>query len=305
MRTIPALLLFALATGCGDQPFQPDRSLRLALQASGLLDGGSAEYRIFVEDTVAVAHGQVSEGETDTVRISSSEAVRVSWQDAPLTLDSATYIFAPLVRDTVIDQSDRDTTVTLPNSYQLASGGFVLTAPGIPAQAAATWQVWSNDTSVAGGNLRAGEVLRRGDMPLGNARLQLDTVVVEIGGVHHAYAPPERDTPLSISPTLDLIPVEAPYALSSVPVRLGPSGLPAETLAPWVLQLSGSFDITGSAPTGSLELVELVPAGSYTLQWGEVTVDGTTYRPDPASQTVALDPQIEPYDFQVTYSAAP
>jgi hypothetical protein len=306
MRTLGFVLLVALAAGCGDDPLQPERSLSIELRAAGLPDGASAEYRIFVEDSVAIAHGLVANGETDTVRVGSSDAVKVRWQDARATVDQADYIFAPAEPETVIDQSDRDTSVALLGSYSLMSGGFVLTTTGIPVQSLAFWRAWSGDAVVADGLLAPGAVLRRGDLPPGTDRLQLDTVLIVADGMHHAYASPQHEIPLSVIASLDLMEIDAPYALASVVLRMMPSGLPAAAVAPWALYVAGGgYSIGGGAETATAPLFELIPAGEYTLEWGEVTVDGLTYLPDPASLPVTLDPRIEPYEFAVAYHSAP
>ena len=51
--------------------------------------------------------------------------------------------------------------------------------------------------------------------------------------------------------------------------------------------------------------MELVEPGDHTLDWGEVTVEGVTYLPDPASIPVMLEPRIEPYVFEVVYQPQP
>jgi hypothetical protein len=62
MRVNPLylLILAALDAGCEDDLLETERSLRVALQAVGLPEGVSAEYRIFVDDTVGIAHGEVA-----------------------------------------------------------------------------------------------------------------------------------------------------------------------------------------------------------------------------------------------------
>jgi hypothetical protein len=307
MRTT-AFLLGLLATGCGDeQSFGPGRSVRLQLGVAGLPDGGSAEYRIFVQDTVAIAHGRVANSESDTVRISSSAALRVRWQDALLPVGEADYIFAPGEREVLIDESSRDTSAAVAGWYTLASGGFILTTPGVPLQMSAYW--WArnaDDIVVAGGPLRAGEVVRRGDLPPGSTRLQLDTILVELGGLFHEYAPPQHFIPLSISASLDLIPVNAPFSLVSAAVRVRPTGLPADTRAPWGLTtLAGDYSVGGQALTDSVHSVSPIPPGDYNMTWGDVTVAGVTYRPNPASQPATLEPSLVPYEFAVLYTAVP
>ena len=307
MRAITVLLAL-LATACGDDRlFDPGRSVRLAFGVTGLPDGASAEYRVFVQDTVAIAHGRIANSESDTVRISSTAALRVRWQDALVPVGEADYIFGPGQREVLLDESDTDTTVAVAGSYALASGGFILTAPGIPLQATSSWLVWSEEDSLlANGPLRPGEVVRRGDLPPGSARLQLDTALAEIDGVRHAYVPPQHDVPLSISSSLDLVAIDAPYALASGVVRLSPSGLPAGTRAPWGLNsIAGDYGVGGSTLTGTVQLEDLIRPGSYTVEWGEVTVDGVTYRPDPASSPATLDPRLEPYEFAALYAPAP
>jgi len=307
MRAITVLLAL-LATACGDDRlFDPGRSVRLAFGVTGLPDGASAEYRVFVQDTVAIAHGRIANSESDTVRISSTAALRVRWQDALVPVGEADYIFGPGQREVLLDESDTDTTVAVAGSYALASGGFILNAPGVPLQASARWYAWNEDDSlVAVGPLRAGEVVRRGDLPPGNARLELDTVRVELNGLGHYYAAPQQVFPLSINASLDLIPVEAPYALASVVVRVSPSGLPAGTYAPWGMNsVAGEFGAGGRALTDDFQLAEGIRPGSYTFEWGEVTVDGVTYRPDPASQPATLVPSLEPYEFEAVYAPAP
>jgi hypothetical protein len=307
MRAV-AVPLALLAAGCGgERSFGPGRSVRLQFEVAGLPDGGSAEYRVFVGDTVAVAHGMVANGETDTVRISSTAALRVRWQDALVPVGQADYVFAPGRREVLIEEADRDTTVSVAGAYTLGSGGFILTAPGIPAHGSASWGVWSEDVNlVASGPLRSGEVVRRGDLPPGSMRLQLDTALVELDGVFHAYTPPELNVPLSISASLDLIPIDATYALASAVVRMSVSGLPAGTYAPWGLNtLAGDYGVGGSVLTDTTQTVDRVRPASYNVEWGEVTIDGVTYRPDPAIQPATLDPRIEPYEFAALYAAVP
>jgi hypothetical protein len=306
MRVIVALLGL-LAIGCGGESFGPGRSVRLQLEVSGLPEGGSAEYQVFVQDSVGIAHGLVANGETDTVRISSESALRVRWQDALLPVGDASYIFRPGQPEVLIPESARDTTVALANWYALASGGFILNAPGVPVQPWAFWQAWNQDDSVvAGGFLRAGEVVRRGDLPPGSTRLQLDTIQVELDGVLHAYAPPQQFVPLTISTSLDLIPVDAPYALVSAAVRVRPSGLPAGTLAPWgMTTVAGDFSVGGQAEADTFQTAGLLRPGSYNLEWGDVTVDGVTYRPNPATQPATLEASLVPYEFATLYTAVP
>ncbi|MGZ8398935.1 MAG: hypothetical protein ACXWWN_07855 [Gemmatimonadales bacterium] len=307
MRSV-AVLVAVLAAGCGgERPFDPGRSVRLELQVAGLPDGSSAEYRVFVQDTVAIAHGMVANGETDTVLISSSAALRVHWQDALLPVGEASYIFRPGEREVLVEESDSDTTVALATWYALASGGFILNAPGVPVQPWAEWRAWNQDDSVvAAGPLRAGEVVRRGDLPPGSTRLKLDTIQVELDGVLHAYAPPQQFVPLSITASLALIPVDAPYALVSAAVRVRASGLPAGTLAPWgMTTVAGDFSAGGQAEADTFQTAGLLRAGSYNLEWGEVTVEGVAYRPNPATQPATLEPSLVPYEFETVYAAVP
>jgi hypothetical protein len=85
-----------------------------------------------------------------------------------------------------------------------------------------------------------------------------------------------------------------------------PSGLPAGTDAPWgITTLAGNYSVGGSALTDSIQTVDLIPPGSYTVDWGEVTVDGVRYLPDLGSTPVTLEPSIEPYEFDVVYTATP
>lgn len=305
---LAGVLLAVLAAGCGgEQALQPERSLRLALQPDGLPGGASAEYRIFVQDTVPIAHGELANSETDTVRISSSTQVKVRWQDATATVEDVGYIFSPAEREAVVEEGDGDTTVAVPASYALASGGFALSTPGFPLEATASWWAYSAvDSLLATGSIHAGDAIRRGDLPPGSARLQLDTAFAELDGVRHAYTPPQHDIPLSVIASLDLVAIDAPYALTSVVVRMRPSGLPAGTGAPWgITTISGSYSVGALTTTGTVQTVDLIPPGSYTVDWGEVTVDGVTYLPDPASRPVTLEPRIEPYEFEAVYAAAP
>ena len=115
-----------------------------------LPDGAAAEYRVFVHDSIPVAHGRVTNLETDTVRVSSSLALKVQWQDALLPVGNAEYIFAPAEREQFIDESAADTTATLAASYALASGGFILSVPGLPMPA--RWLVWNMEDSVLAGD---------------------------------------------------------------------------------------------------------------------------------------------------------
>jgi hypothetical protein len=303
-----AVLLSLLTIGCGDEPpFSPARSVRLQFEVTGLPDGGSAEYRIFVQDTVPIAHGRVGNSESDTVRISSSAALRVRWQDARVRVGEADYIFGPAQREVLVDESETDTTMVMGGSYALASGGFILNAPGVPVQTWAYWQAWNEDDSVvAGGPLRAGEVVRRGDLPPGHTRLQLDTIQVELDGLFHDYAPPQRLVPLSISASLDLISVNAPYSLVSVAVRVSPSGLPPGTHAPWAISSSSeNFGFSSSTLTDTVWTLDRIAPDTYTVEWGEVIVDGLTYRPDPATDSATLTPSLEPYEFPALYAAVP
>ncbi|HEY7637260.1 MAG TPA: hypothetical protein VH763_17035 [Gemmatimonadales bacterium] len=300
------LLPLLMAAGCGSgQPFNPERSLRLALEASGLPDAASAEYRIFLQDSIGIAHGDVTHGETDTVRISSSDRLKVQWQDAPATISDANYVFAPSQRESLIEAGDEDTTVSAIGEYALASGGFVLTTPGIPAEATGFWRAVGEDSSVlAVGALKAGVPVRRGDLPPGTLRLQLDTAVIELDGVRHGYAPAKQEIPLNITATVDLIPIDAPYALSTAVLQLNPSGLPPGAGAPWGLNIDNGTSYGGFAAADSATTLDLVAPGNYTLEWGEITVDGVTYLPDPAIQQVTLTPQIEAFEFGVTYTAS-
>jgi hypothetical protein len=59
---------------------------------------------------------------------------------------------------------------------------------------------------LAGGLLRSGEVVRRGDLPAGGARLELDTIQIEREGLYYEYAPPQHEVPLSVTASLDLSP---------------------------------------------------------------------------------------------------
>jgi hypothetical protein len=306
MRAI-AILLGLLAIGCGEESIGPNRSVELHLQVAGLPDGAAAEYGVFVQDSVPIAHGRVANNETDTVRISSSAALRVQWQDALVPIEEAPYIFGPSQREVLVDESNTDTTVALAASYALTSGGFILTTPGVPLQPFAYWQARNeHDSVVAVGLLRPGEVVRRGDLPPGNTRLQLDTILVELGGLLHDYAPPRRSVPLIISASLDLIPVNAPYSLVSVAVRLSPSGLPAGTHAPWTMSSSaGNPGFSSSTPTDTVWTLERMAPATYTVQWGEVIVDGFTYRPEPTTKSVTLTPSLEPYEFAAVYATTP
>ena len=130
---VTVMLLAVLVGACGeDGSLQPGRSVRLQLTAAGLPDDASAEYRIFVQDTVSIAHGLVANGDTDTVRVSSNAALKVLWQDALNSIGDAPYTFRPGEGEVLIDESEADTTVDLSASYALASGGFILNTPGLP-----------------------------------------------------------------------------------------------------------------------------------------------------------------------------
>jgi hypothetical protein len=305
MRVVPVLLgLFAVA--CADESLGPRRSVRLQLEVAGLPDGASAEYRVFVHDSTPIAHGRVANLETDTVRVSSSLGLKVRWQDALLPVGDAEYIFAPSAREQFIEESAADTTATLATSYALVSGGFILSVPGLPMPA--RWLVWNMEDSVLAGDiLQPGEVVRRGDLPPGLLRLQLDTVLVETEGLYyHEFAPPQHEVLLNVSASLDLIAIEAPYAPASAIVHVGASGLPAGTSARWrMYSMSGSFGTEGTVLTGTAATVDRLRQGTYSIEWDEVTVDGITYRPNPTSQTATLESRLEPYEFSAVYSAAP
>lgn len=299
--------LLLLLSGCSDdQPFQPERSVRVELEALGLPEGAAAEYRILVEDTVAIAHGAVANGETDTVRISSSAPLDIRWQDARATVGDVDYVFAPAQREAGIEGSAADTTVVVLGSYALASGGFALTTPGLPVPTTALWRVWiGNDSLLAYGDLVAGAAIRRGDLPPGSVRLELDTAYVELGGVRHAYNPPLLEIPLSVSASLELLPVEAPYNLASVVLRVSASGLPAGTPAPWgFTTITSDYSVGGSTLAGTVQTVDLIPPGSYTAEWGEVIVDGVRYLANP-SAPMTLQPRTEPYQIEGMYAPAP
>jgi len=309
MRATGSVLLVLAAIGCsGDQSFEPERSVLVELQAEGLPEGAPAEYRILVQDTVPIAHGQVANGETDTVRVSSSSALKIRWQDARPELAGTEYVFAPAQGEVVIDAGREDTATSSLASYSLASGGFALTTPGIPAAAIASWLVWLGaDSVLAYGRLDSEGVLRRGDLPPGSVRLQLDTAYLELDGVHHVYAPAQREFPLNVTADLDLLEIDAPYSLVSAAVRLTVAGLPAGTLVPWGMTLSASdyYSVGGYAEAGTVQTLELIRPGGYTVVWEEVTVDGVRYLPNPATHSITLEPGIEPYELEGHYSAAP
>ena len=307
MRRYAGWVLAALTIGCGDDPFEPERSVRLALEVQGLPAGAAAEYRVFVDDTIAVAHGELAGGEIDTVRISSSAPLKLQWQNALARVGEADFVFAAAQPDVRMDQGNRDTTVTLVGSYALASGGVILNGSGVPVHSPARWFVWGRDDSLlAYGNLRSDEVVRRGDIPPGSVRVQLDTIIVELDGLRHAYAPAQHEIPLNVAASLGLTTINALYALASAILDMRPTGLPPGALAPWGLNnAAGSYSLGGLAWTDSLNIVEFVEPTSYSLEWGEVTVDGTTYAPELASQPVILDPRIEPYVFEMVYQAQP
>jgi hypothetical protein len=149
-------------------------------------------------------------------------------------------------------------------------------------------------------------VVRRGDLLPGPARLELDTFRVELAGIEHYYTPPQRDTPLNLTASLDLIPVHAPYAIASVVMRVSPSGLPPGTFAFWsISSSSGAIGFSDGAVTGSVRIFDLLPPDDYTIEWQEVTVDGITYRADPAMESATLAPRVEPYEFVALYTAVP
>jgi hypothetical protein len=58
-------------------------------------------------------------------------------------------------------------------------------------------------------------------------------------------------------------------------------------------------------PADTVRTGDRLRAGSYTVEWGEVVLDGVTYRPDPASTLVTLEPSLEPYKFENLYSPIP
>ena len=303
---VPPVLLGLLAIACADESLGPRRSVRLQLEVAGLPDGAATEYRVFVHDSIPIAHGQVANLETDTVRVSSSLALKVQWQDALLPVGNAEYIFSPAQREQFLDESSADTNATLAASYALASGGFILSVPGLPMPA--RWLVWNMEDSVLAGDiLQPGEVVRRGDLPPGLLRLQLDTLLVEIKrAYYHEYAPPHHEVLLNVSAGLDLIPVDAPYELISLVVRMSASGLPAGTSAPWRLtSASGSIGTGGMVSAGTVFIMDRLRPDTYTAEWDEVIVGGTTYRPNLASQTATLEPRLEPYELSAVYSAAP
>jgi hypothetical protein len=137
--------------------------------------------------------------------------------------------------------------------------------------------------------------------------LELDTVQVEAEDrVFHYYAPPHTLLPLNVTTSLDLPVIEAPYTVASVFVRVSLTGLPAGPSVSWTLSTtSGSIGTAGNSPTDSAVTLDRFPPGTYIAEWSEVTIDGVTYRPAPATQTVTLAPRVEPYDFSAVYSAAP
>jgi hypothetical protein len=304
---VTAILLAILVAACGDDgSLQPGRSVRLHLGVAGLPEEASAEYRIFVRDSVTIAHGLVANGEIDTVRVSSNAALKVQWRDALIPIADAPYTFRPGEGEVLIDESERDTTLELSASYTLASGGFILSTPGLPVQA--PWIVRSLDgNEVASGWLLPGETLRRGDLLPGLARLELDTVEVEAAGrIFHYYAPPHTLLPLNVTTSLDLPVIEAPYTVVTVVVRVSQTGLPPGSRAPWVLSTSsGSIGIPFSSPSDSAVTFDRFPPGSYIAEWSDVTVDGVTYRPEPATLSATLEPRVEAYDFTTVYAAAP
>ena len=78
------------------------------------------------------------------------------------------------------------------------------------------------------------------------------------------------------------------------------------TSARWrMYSSSGSFGTEGTVLTGTAVTLDRLRPGTYSVEWDEVTVDGITYLPDPASQTANLEPRVEPYEFSAVYSAAP
>jgi hypothetical protein len=305
--SVRTILLAVLAGGCGnDRPLGPRPSMILELESTGLPDGSAAEYRIFIQDTVAIAHGEVASRETDTVRVGSSDPVTVRWLDTRVPIAEVEYVFGPAEPQTIVEAPDGDTTVALLASYALASGGFVLTTPGIPAEATASWRAWSGDSVTASGPLSSSVAVRRGDLRAAFARLQLDTAYIERDGVPYGYAPPQSNIPLIVPASLELIAVDAPYALATSAARLSPSGLPPGTVAICrITAVSGRHGVIGWTLTGTVQTVGLIQPGSYVVTWDEATVDGVTYRPDPASIPATLEPRIEPYEFGVVYTAEP
>jgi hypothetical protein len=281
--------------------------MRIALESTGLPDGSSAAYRIFIQDTVAIARGEVAAGETDTVRLASSEPVTVDWQDALVAISDVEYVFGPAERRTAVDVVDSDTTVAVLGSYSLASGGIVLAISGVPGGATGEWWIWRGDSVLARGPLTQGMTVRRGDIPAGFARLQLDTAYVELDGVPHGYAPPRRDVSLIIEADLDLVAVDAPYALATAVARLRPSGLPAGTVAVCRLTaVTGDHGVIAFTTTGTVNLAPLIRPATYIVSWDPATVDGITYLPDPAGMPpITLEPRIEPYEFAAVYSPEP
>jgi hypothetical protein len=300
-------MLVPPAVGCGGESFESERALHIALEVGGLPEDASAGYAIFLADTVAIAHGAVGSDESDTVRVRTSAAVTVRWQDARATITDAEYVFHAAEPETVIGESHADTTAIIHASYSLASGGFALATPGIPAGATGFWSVRSDDLNeIAGGQLSSGQAIRRGDLPPGSARLQLDTAFLELDGVRHAYTPPQLDFPLSVTVSFDLTGIDAPYLLASVAIRTSASGLPAGSYAAFDLNATdGSYGVSSGASADSALTLDLIPPGSYTMHWNEVTANGTTYLPDPESQPATLTPNLEPYDFAVTYTPVP
>jgi len=55
----------------------------------------------------------------------------------------------------------------------------------------------------------------------------------------------------------------------------------------------------------SVRILDRIAPGSYTMEWGEVSADGVTYRPDQGTVAVTLAPSLTPYEFAALYSPAP
>lgn len=270
--TLPGLLLGALLAGCGggesllvNPPPAPPSPGAITLTVGGLPPGASAAIQVTGPGGFAASVGatQTLTGLTPgqyTLAASQVLFADAAWAPAPASL-SVTIAAGG--------------TATAAVNYALASGSLALNFVGVPAGATPSVTVTGpngfNQSLAAAATLPA---LMPGEYLLTAASFVMN-------GVTFAPAPAVQ----SIAITASVTPAQASiaWAASTGSLLVGTTGLPAGSNAAITVTGPGGFS---ASPTQTTVLTDL-PAGSYTVAAGPVTVSGNTWAPDlPTQQAV-------------------
>lgn len=207
---------------------------------------------------------------------------------APLTAAGVRYAPAPASQRLTVTTGNTTTTNV---GYAALPTVVEVPVSGLPTGAAANITLISpaGDTSAVSSTTRVS--------PAAAGRWRLTAGNVTSGGAAYQPTPTSRDTTVSAGDTLRL-PVQ--YRLTTGAIALVVSGLPAGSAATVLVIGPGGYQ-QNVANTTTLTL--LTP-GAYTITAGSVLAGGTSYLPQPISQTVTVVPSLVATPATVSYGLA-